>query len=90
MIEPAHGILHRRSGQPAFDGAADLVANDKSRIRQHVEVLHDGGQRHRERLCEFAHRRAIPLAEMRDQRAPGGIGQGGESAIERVVLILNH
>ena len=30
------------------------------------------------------------LVELRKQRAPRGIREGGESAVERLVLILNH
>ncbi len=30
------------------------------------------------------------LDELRDQSAPGGVGEGGESAVERGVVILNH
>jgi hypothetical protein len=30
------------------------------------------------------------LVELREQRAPRGIREGGKGAIERLVLILNH
>ena len=30
------------------------------------------------------------LVELREQSAPRGVGKGGEGAVERGVLILNH
>jgi hypothetical protein len=52
-------------------------------------MLHDGRQRDRERLGEFAHRKAVPVAKTRQQRAPGRVSERRERAVQRVV-ILNH
>ena len=90
MIEPVHGLLHWGSGQLAGDGAADLAPCDQSGVRQHIEMLHDGGERHRERPRELAYRNARAAIELREQRPPRRIGEGGKSAVERYVLILNH
>ena len=81
-IEPLHRLLHRIGGQPARDGAAGLFARDQAGVRQHVEMLHDRGQRHRERLRQFADRQAVAAAEPRQQRAPGRIGQRGKGAVQ--------
>ncbi len=53
-------------------------------------MLHDRRKRERKRLRKLADRNAIALAELREQGAPRGIGQRGEGAVERGVLILNH
>jgi hypothetical protein len=45
-------------------------------------MLHDRGQRHRERLRQFADGKAFTVAEPRQQRAPGRIGQRGKGAIQ--------
>ena len=50
MIEPVHGLLHGRGGQLADDRAARFPAGDQTGVRQHVEMLHDGGKGHGERL----------------------------------------
>jgi hypothetical protein len=89
-IEPVHRLLHRLGGQPARDRAAGLFARDQSGVRQHIEVLHDRGQRHRERLRQLADRQAFAIAKPRQKRAPGRIGQRGEGAVQIAFLILNH
>jgi hypothetical protein len=53
-------------------------------------MLHDRRQRDREGPGKLAYRNALMLIELRQQSAPRGIGEGGERAIERAVLILNH
>jgi hypothetical protein len=90
VIEPVHGLLHWGSGQLAGDGAADLAPRDQSGVRQHIEMLHDGGERHRERPREVAYRNARLGIELREQRTPRRIGESGKGAVERDVLILNH
>ena len=90
MFEPVHRLLHGRSGQLAGDRAANLPAGDQAGIRQHVEVLHDGGQRDGKRPGEIADRHGLLALELGDQSAPGGVGKRGEGAVERGGLILNH
>ena len=89
-IEPLHRLLHRAGGEPARHGAPGLLARDQACVRQHVEMFHDRGQRHRERLGQFAHRDAVPAAEPRQQRAPRRIRQRGKGAVQDLVVILNH
>jgi hypothetical protein len=89
-VEPVHRLLHRPGGQVARHGTAGFRPRDQARIRQHVEMLHDRGQRHRKRLRQFAHRDAVALAEPRHQRPPGRIRQRGEGAVQCLVAILNH
>jgi len=83
-VQPVHRLLHRLGGQSARDRAAGLLARDQAGIRQHVEMLHDRGQRHRKGLRQFAHRKALAVAEPRHQRAPGGIGKGCKGTIQPI------
>ena len=53
-------------------------------------MLHDRGQRHRKGLREFAHGKVVAVAEPRQQRAPGGIGERGKGAVQHFFSILNH
>ena len=53
-------------------------------------MLHDRRQRHREGPGKLAYRNVLALVELREQGAPRGIGEGGEGAVERGLLILNH
>jgi hypothetical protein len=89
-IEPLIGAFHRLGVQAAGDCASGLVADDEAGVRQHVEMLHHGRQRHGEGLGQFADRNGVGLAQVRQQSAPGGVGEGGESAVEVVGLIVNH
>ncbi|MCP1847301.1 hypothetical protein J2R80_001124 [Bradyrhizobium sp. USDA 4541] len=89
-IEPVHRLLHRPCGEPARHRAAGLFARDETRIGEHVEMLHDRRQRHREWLRQLAHRQAFLVAEPRQQRATGGIGKRRKGAVQRLILILHH
>lgn len=53
-------------------------------------MLHDGGQRHREGLCEFADGDVAASFEFGQQRAPRRIGDGGKDSVEVVGQIVNH
>ena len=90
VAEPIHRLLHRSCGQPAHHGAAGLFARDQAGIRQHVEMLHDRRQRHRKRLRQLADRKALFVAEPRQQCAPCGIGERGKGEVQHFFLILNH
>jgi len=89
-VEPIHRLLHRSGGQAARHGAAGLGARDQAGIRQHVEMLHDSGQRHRKRPCEFADRHVLFVTEPGEERSPGRIGKRRKGAVQRLVSILNH
>jgi hypothetical protein len=90
MVEPVHGLLHGAGGQLAGDRAARLPAGYQTGVRQHVEMLHDGGERHGERPGKLTHRNVLARFELRHEGAPRGVGQSGEGVIECVVEILNH
>ena len=90
MFEPVHRLLHGRSGQLAGDRAADLPAGDQAGVRQHIEMLHDGGQGNGEGPGELADRHGVLALELGDQGAPGGIGERGKGPVEGGRLILNH
>jgi hypothetical protein len=83
VVEPTRGLLHGLRTQPADDSAPALPPRDQPRAGKHVEVLDHRRQRDRERLGEFAYRRAFLLAEPRQQRPPRRIGERREGAIER-------
>jgi hypothetical protein len=89
-IEPVHRLLHRLGGQAARHDAAGLRTRDQAGIRQHVEMLHDRGQRHRKWLRQFTDRNAVSLAEPRQQRAAGRIRKRGKGAVQDLIAILNH
>jgi hypothetical protein len=88
--EPVHRLLHRLGGQPARHDAAGFRTGDQACVRQHVEMLHDRGQRHRERLRQIAHRNTVVPAEPRQQRAPGRVRERCKGAVQHRILILNH
>lgn len=90
MGEPLHGFLHRSGGEPAHDGAARLGPRDEPGIRQHIEVLHHGGQRHGKRLREFADGQVRAGGQTCKQGASRRVGQGGECAVQGRFRILNH
>jgi hypothetical protein len=89
-VQPAHCLLHRPRGQPARHGTAALRTRDQAGVRQHIEMLHDRGQRHRKRLRQFADRNAVLFAEPRQQRPPRRIRQRRKGAVEGMIAILNH
>jgi hypothetical protein len=89
-IEPVHRLLHRLGSQPARNRAAGLLAGDQAGIRQHVEMLHDRGQRHRKWPREFAYGHAVLFAKPCQQRATRGIGKRSKGAVQRFAAILNH
>ena len=92
-VEPIHGLLHRRCDQFARHGSAGFPAHDQPGVGEHREVLHHRGQRHGKRPGELADRQ-VALAEPRQERTPGGVGERREGAVERGVggglSILNH
>ena len=89
-IEPIVSVAHWFRSQTAAHDAPALLASDKSRIRQNVEMFHDCRQRHRKRLGKFADRKAVLFAQPGEQRASRGVCQRGKSAIEVWFRIVNH
>ena len=62
-------------------GAAFLGAQHQSGVFEHLQVLHEAGQRHRMGLGEVAHGRR-PLGQPRNDVAPRGVGQRPEDLVE--------
>jgi hypothetical protein len=74
-VQPGQRLLHRPGGQPAGDDAAGLLARDQTGVREHVEMLHDGGERHRKRLSQFADGDRVAGGKPSQQRAPRRVGE---------------
>jgi len=74
VFEPIHRGLHRIGFELTGNGAPRLVPHDQSCIREHIEMLHDRGQRHREWPRQLADRKAVLLAEPGQQGAPRRVG----------------
>ena len=92
-IEPLHRFLHGRGRELAGDLASGFFARDQAGIREHIEMLHDRGQRHLEWPREFTDGHAVLLVKTRQQGAPRRVGKSAEGAVQdRIlgVLILNH
>ena len=70
--------------------AAALGTLDQVGPRQHVEVLHDRGQRHRERLRELGHGLIVPPSQLLENGPPRRVCQRGKRTIEPFVLNVNH
>ncbi len=88
--QPLHRFFHRRGRETARHRAPRFLACDETRLDQDVEMFHHGGQRHRERLRQRAHRKLALLRKAREQRAPCGVGKRCKGAVQRVVFMLNH
>jgi hypothetical protein len=84
-VKPIHRLLHRLRGKPACHDAAGLFARDQAGIRQHVEMLHDRGQRDREWLGEFADRKRVVIGKPREQRAPRRVSERGKGLVQELV-----
>jgi hypothetical protein len=89
-VEPLCGFFERRSTEPAAHGSARLVARQQAGVGEHSDVLHDIGQRHRERLCQLADAQARRLRQPQQDRATRRICESRERAIELGGLKANH
>ena len=90
MTEPVHRFLHGRGDKLAGHGSARLRPGNQAGLGQDIKVLHDRRQRHVERLREFADRCAVMIAQTRQKRAAGRVGQRAEGSVEGGIHILNH
>jgi len=86
-LEPVGRRLQRAWHQRAVHDAALLFARHEAGALEDRDVFHEAGQRHRERLRQFAGRRAA-TRQARHDGAPCRVSQRGERDIER--LIVNH
>jgi di/tripeptidase len=85
MRKPVHGLLHGPRTELTRDGAAGLGAGNQAGIREHIEVLHDRREGHREWLGQLANRHRLAFAQAHQDRAPCRVGQGAEGAVERLI-----
>lgn len=53
-------------------------------------MLHDRGQRHRERFGQLADGHAVVLVQPRQQGPTRGIGKRSKGAVELLIAIVNH
>jgi hypothetical protein len=89
-VEPIIGVTHWFRPQAAAHDAAILLTADEPGIREHIKVLHDGWQRHRKRLGEFAHGEAVSVAQPGKQCTPRRVGKRRKGAIKAWLVIVNH
>ena len=76
----------RRDGEGAY--TPELFGVDEAAGLEHLKVLDDSGERHRQRSGELTDR-GRTAAQAVDEGAPGGIGERLEDAIE-CLGILSH
>jgi hypothetical protein len=86
LRDPVPRRLERIGREPAATLAPHLAISDEAGAAEHADVLEKRGQRHRVRPGELAHRR-LALHELLEDGAPDGVGEGGESRIERTVIL---
>jgi len=79
--EPLHGAFHGSGLQAASHRAAALGTLDQIGPRQHVEVLHDRGQRHRERLRQLGDGLIVTLGQLFENGPSRRVRQCGKRAI---------
>src|SRR5258706_16346987 len=83
VLDPVGNALERVGLEPARSPLRFAAALDQPRALEHLEVLGHGGQAHVEGLCELEHR-GFPRGKACEDRAPGGVGEGGEGGAEAV------
>jgi hypothetical protein len=81
VIEPGHGIAHRRGDQPAAPAASVATAHHQPGPLEDPEVLAYRGQGHPERRRQLADR-ALLVPQSPQQPAASRVGQGAEDGIE--------
>ena len=86
--DPGLGRPQRRRVDAAGPRAADLRRPDQAAGLQHLHVLEDRCQGHRQRLAEFAHR-SRSLAKPIYHQPPARVGQGLEDPVQ-ISQLVNH
>jgi D-aminoacyl-tRNA deacylase len=79
--DPALGGAHGYGLDGAGAHAPLLAGSDEAAVFEHVQVLHDGGERHGERLGQLADGGGA-AAEAIDHCASAGIGEGTEDKVD--------
>jgi hypothetical protein len=85
LREPGLGLRQHVAVELAMAHAPHLLGADEPAGLEQLHVLHDGRERHHQRLGQLAHRR-VATRQPVDDGAAGGIGQCLEDAIERLML----
>lgn len=81
LLEPSRDFIEwRRREHDAMRAPLD-AAGEQTRVLKHPQVLGDRGERHVERIREFAHGRG-GTGQTFEDRATGGVGEGGERGVE--------
>ena len=74
----------------AGHGAAVLLPRDEAGVRENVEMLHHGWERHRIGARKVADGCAAARLELRKQRATRGVRKRSKGTVEDLIFILNH
>ena len=82
---PADGVRQRRRRELVADLAAGPLAVEQAGVGQRVEVLEHGLAGDRQLRGELRGGRGRMLGDRREQRAPGGVGEGAEHGAGAVV-----
>src|SRR5258708_29644903 len=86
LCDPVLGPAHRRRPHPARPHPPDLLGVDEAALLQHLEMLHDGRQRDRQRRCQLADR-GRAAAELLDDLPARPIAERVEHPVDRVALV---
>src|SRR6266568_3151899 len=89
VLDPVGDALERIGLEPAGPPLRLAAALDQARALEHLQVLGDGGKADVEGLGEF-HHRDFARGEAREDRAPRGVGEGGEGGAEVIGLHLTN
>jgi hypothetical protein len=87
--DPFGGALHGFGSEPAAVHAPVFVALDKSRFREHAQMLRHRGKRHVVRRGEIADG-SLAKSKLREDAAAGSVGKSAEGGVEARVRMLNH
>src|SRR5580658_5668038 len=83
MLQPIRGVLEWTRLEPTWSPLRLAATRDQPGAFQHFQVLGNAGKAHGERLGQFGDR-GLAGRKSRQDRAPRGIGEGGEGAIEAI------
>jgi hypothetical protein len=87
--DPAGRLSQTLRGDDATDDAPLLLADDKARVFEHAQVLHEAGKRHAVRRGQLAD--AVCAATERNECvASNGVCQRAEHGVQIDVPMLNH
>ena len=82
-LDPARCVLHRARLEAATPHATVLRVREQAGPLQHAEVLVYSGEGDAEGLRQLRDGR-FPRRQMRENRAPGRVGEGGKGCAQAV------